>query len=116
MMSGMVIWISTEDRIAGADGHCFQLQRRRIKKESGGEAWDTLGYYATLRHAAQACLDKALARGDTAANVTHLLLALERASDRIALACEGAMAAAAAAEFEGDHVPANLPAELFEDA
>ena len=115
----MIVALSKKVRILAEDGRCFALVHlvERVKKSTGEkyEDWESVGYYGTLRQAAQAALQKELFRlPGTVVKVGELVAALDRGSARIAEACDGAMEAAALAELEGLEGAPEVPEELFD--
>lgn len=110
----MIVYFSAEARVEAEDGVSFTLQLLRMKKS--GPKWDVAGHYATLEQAARAAVNKKVLSTPGDVQARELVAAIERASQRIADACEFAISAAGAAQCEGDSMPTALPEDLFEEA
>jgi hypothetical protein len=105
----MIVVLSKDVWIEAEDGVSFTLKR------SGGKHGKVLGYYGTLEQAARRALDKALFDVPGRVGVERLVEMLDVASQRVAMACEGAASAAGSAMLEGVAGAAEVPDELFDE-
>lgn len=95
-MSLVIIQITEELRISSPDPLNFTVERRRIVekgKNAGQEQWDTLGFYTTVKGAAESLIRGHLMQylspehKEVVMDLKSLINAVDEAADLISRAC-----------------------------
>ena len=111
----MTVYLTKHCRIV-CDEMSFDVESYLVRKTGdlkGKGYWRKESFHASLEQASKCALRRGLARGGEM-TIAELLNALEMASKRIALACEGALSITAAAELDTTSMREGLTDDLFD--